>query len=61
MIKKIKIFIPILFVRVGVHIADVSYFVKEGTDLDKSAASRTTSTYLVQQVSPLVISVMLIA
>lgn len=39
--------------RVGVHIADVSYFVKEGTDLDKSAASRTTSTYLVQQVIPM--------
>ena len=37
--------------RVAVHIADVSYFVKEGTELDRAAGSRTTSTYLVQQVS----------
>ena len=36
--------------RVGVHIADVAYFVREGTDLDGAAASRTTSTYLVQKV-----------
>jgi len=39
--------------RVGVHIADVSYFVKEGTSLDKVASERTTSTYLVQKVIPM--------
>ena len=39
--------------RVGVHIADVSYFVKEQTDLDKEAQERATSVYLVQQVVPM--------
>lgn len=37
--------------EVGVHIADVSYFVKENTKLDKVAASRATSVYLVQKVN----------
>ena len=36
--------------QVGVHIADVSYFVREETALDGSAADRSTSTYLVDQV-----------
>lgn len=35
------------FVEVGVHIADVSAFVKENTPLDKEAASRGTTVYLV--------------
>ncbi|KAK3586758.1 hypothetical protein CHS0354_023484 [Potamilus streckersoni] len=39
--------------EVGVHIADVSYFVKEDTELDKIAASRSTSVYLVQKVIPM--------
>ena len=39
--------------RVGVHIADVSYFVKEHTELDKEAQERATSVYLVQQVVPM--------
>jgi len=39
--------------RVGVHIADVSYFVREGTNLDRVAADRATSTYLVDQVIPM--------
>lgn len=36
--------------EVGVHIADVSYFVPEGSELDKVAAERATSVYLVQKV-----------
>ncbi|KAL3862206.1 hypothetical protein ACJMK2_008193 [Sinanodonta woodiana] len=39
--------------EVGVHIADVSYFVQEDTVLDKIAASRSTSVYLVQKVIPM--------
>ena len=39
--------------EVGVHIADVSYFVKEKTKLDEVASSRATSVYLVQKVSEL--------
>lgn len=37
--------------KVGVHISDVSYFLKEGTCLDKEVAKRATTTYLVQRVS----------
>lgn len=37
--------------EVGVHIADVSYFVQPDTPLDEVAASRATSVYLVQMVS----------
>jgi DIS3-like exonuclease 2 len=37
--------------EIGVHIADVSYFVHEHTELDCVAASRATSVYLVQKVS----------
>ncbi|XP_006529361.1 DIS3-like exonuclease 2 isoform X2 [Mus musculus] len=36
--------------EVGVHIADVSYFVPEGSSLDKVAAERATSVYLVQKI-----------
>lgn len=34
----------------GVHIADVSYFVEEGRALDVIASQRATSVYLVQKV-----------
>lgn len=34
----------------GVHIADVSYFVEEGSVLDATAGQRATSVYLVQKV-----------
>lgn len=43
---------PDLF-EIGVHIADVSYFVKPDTILDAEAARRTTSVYLVQKVIPM--------
>ncbi|BFZ23671.1 hypothetical protein BsWGS_26710 [Bradybaena similaris] len=39
--------------QVGVHIADVSYFVKEDTELDAVASRRATSVYLVQKVIPM--------
>lgn len=39
--------------KVGVHIADVSYFVRENTKLDQEAENRSTSVYLVQKVVPM--------
>ena len=39
--------------EIGVHIADVSYFVQQGTDLDKEATKRCTSTYLTHRVYPM--------
>ena len=40
----------LLLLKIGVHIADVSYFVHENTVLDQWAAQRCTSTYLVHKV-----------
>jgi len=39
--------------RVGVHIADVSYYVAEGTSLDREALERATSVYLPGRVLPM--------
>ena len=40
-------------IEVGVHIADVSYYVKPDTLLDKEAQSRGTSVYLVDRTVPM--------
>lgn len=39
--------------EIGVHIADVSHFVEEGTELDKEARHRGTSIYLVDRTIPM--------
>ncbi len=40
-------------IEVGVHIADVSFFVKPGTSLDTEAVERATSVYLVDRTIPM--------
>jgi ribonuclease R len=40
-------------IEIGVHIADVEHYVKSGTELDKEAANRATSVYLVDRTIPM--------
>lgn len=40
-------------IEVGIHIADVSYYVQKGSALDKEATSRSTSVYLADRVCPM--------
>jgi ribonuclease R len=40
-------------VEVGIHIADVSHYVQQHSELDKSALERATSVYLVDRVIPM--------
>ena len=40
-------------IEIGVHIADVTHFVKSGTALDEEAYHRSTSVYLVDRVCPM--------
>lgn len=39
--------------EVGVHIADVTHYIEQGTALDKEALTRATSVYLVDRVIPM--------
>ncbi len=40
-------------IEIGIHIADVTHFVKETSALDKEASMRSTSVYLVDRVCPM--------
>lgn len=41
------------FIKVGVHIADVSHFIRPGNALDQESARRGTTVYLCEKVNVL--------
>jgi exoribonuclease R/very-short-patch-repair endonuclease len=41
------------YVEIGVHIADVTHYLREGSAMDNEAQKRTTSVYLVDRVVPM--------
>ena len=43
--------------QIGVHIADVTHYVKPGSAMDLEAANRSTSTYLVNKRIDMLVSV----
>lgn len=45
-------------IEVGVHIADVSHYVREGTELDAEARKRALSVYLVDRTVPMLPSIL---
>jgi ribonuclease R len=45
--------LPQGLIEVGVHIADVTHYLREGSALDKEAYTRSTSVYLVDRVLPM--------
>ena len=47
-----------LFYKVGVHIADVTHFVKPGTAIDEEASKRGTTVYLTDKVGCSVVFVL---
>jgi ribonuclease R/exosome complex exonuclease DIS3/RRP44 len=46
--------------EIGIHIADVSHYLKEGTILDDEAFERATSVYLVDRVVPMLPEILII-
>ncbi len=46
-------YLPEGIIEVGIHIADVSHYVKPNTNLDKEAYHRSTSVYLVDRTIPM--------
>jgi len=45
--------LPNGFFEIGIHIADVSHYVKNGSELDREARTRGTSVYLVDRTIPM--------
>ena len=43
-------FLILSYIQAGVHIADVTHFIKPGTNIDEEAINRGTTVYLVDQV-----------
>ena len=50
MVNKKQEYDSLHILQVGVHIADVSHFIRPGTAIDKEAAKRGTTVYLIDRV-----------